>query len=339
MHRAGALGYSFYIYGPKNDDNLRKKWHQKLNKESLKQYQSLYSCAKDSGLTLSFAISPLKVTEFDEQESFSLLLDKITTLLGISHCPFFCLLFDDIPVDCPDLGVKQNRILRKLLHSLPDTLDLYICPSFYSFDPVLEKVFGAMPVHYYDDLAYGLNEFTNSITQKNRVKYFWTGNKVICSQIKAADIKVAQKVTSMELILWDNYPVNDGKRLCDKLFTEPFYGRETLKDLDPSFMHAVNPMCEGALSSIPLATLPLIYKNADPKIIEKARFNELKLHFASESPVIDKFLHICQNEGLSKACTYKTEILKLIAKLNTPGAHELRNYLNGAYAFDPSCLT
>ncbi len=331
IERIASFGYSFYIYGPKNDEILRKKWRSPLDAQTTRLYKDLKECCMDAGMQASFALSPLKFTDLTDDEAASLVLDKISDMLALFTPSFICLLFDDIPVEHDDLGVRQNTLLKNLLRALPPDLKLFVCPSFYSFDPVLEKIFGTMPENYFSDLRRDI--------PPSRLKLFWTGNQVISTSIKAEDIKKARAYTGSEIMLWDNYPVNDGKKICDKLFTAPFFGRDTLKTLGKDFMHAVNPMCEAALSSIPLSSLPLIYKGAGQAEIEKAYDDELKLHFGQNALRLKDFLKCCGEEGLEAASVYKDEILKDLSSVNTLGAAELRSYLNGEFAFDPACLT
>lgn len=330
MKRCASFGYSFYIYAPKNDISLRRKWNFDFKENEISNISCMAACAHSFGLNFSVALSPLGIcnTGASGEEK---LLKKFRTLENLNACDFYALFFDDIPADRADLGKKQNAII-KALHKTRSNRHgkILVCPSFYSFDPVLERIFGKMPPDYFSELTKDLDD---------DVCFFWTGNQVLSQDINIADIKKAEKITGSRLALWDNYPVNDGKKISAYLFTAPFKGRNTLSYLK-DFTHAVNPMCEGLLSTAPLSSLPLIYQHADEKQIQNAWDHEGQILFGKNFDKFKPYLEKLQTQGLDAIDRFEKQKLKsLCLETNTAAASELLDFLNGKYAFDPQCLT
>ena len=330
MQRSAATGFSFYIYAPKNDVSLRSKWNFDSKEDDLCNLACMATYAHSLGLGFSVSLSPVGICSKGKAGEAQL-IKKFKTLEKINACDFFTLFFDDIPADCPDLGKKQNVLIKALQKNCTNKRGkIFICPSFYSFDPVLARVFGKMPPDYFSDLTKDLD---------NDVCFFWTGNRVLSQDINVSDIKEAEKCVGASVALWDNYPVNDGKKICSYLFTAPFKERKTLSSLN-DFIHAVNPMCEGLLSTLPLSSLPLIYSHASQDEITKAWDNEAKLLFGEKFYKFKPYLEKLQTLGLKAIDKNLLQELKtLCLETNTPATFELLDFLNGQYAFDPQCLT
>ena len=100
------------------------------------------------------------------------------------------------------------------------------------------------------------------------VHVFWTGPRVCSEVIDRRHLEDVQARLGRPVLLWDNYPVNDGPRMSRRLHLRAFTGRSELPGA-PISGHAVNPMNAALLSRIPLATLALLY--ADPAGYEPRR--------------------------------------------------------------------
>src|SRR5690606_14309512 len=91
------------------------------------------------------------------------------------------------------------------------------------------------------------------------IDVFWTGPQVIShSYPRDHLLEVADKL-QRKPFLWDNYPVNDARRLTPFLHLQAFTGRsKALRDLCSG--HLANPMNQAWLSQLPLATLAALYR-------------------------------------------------------------------------------
>lgn len=324
------MGYSFYIYAPKNDPILRKRWRDRIPEDLVRKLKELAHFCQDHRMQLSFGISPLGIN-YDSNEDRERFITKTLHLQEIMSSNTVCVFFDDIKAECATLGTKQGELIAKLHQRLPIDTRLICCPTFYSFDPVLEKIFGTRPQEYFEDLGRTLPEDT---------LLCWTGNKVISKDITKEDLKKASAMLRRPLCLWDNYPVNDGRKLSNHIFLSPYEGRTDLNGC--CLMHAVNPMTEAALSTVTLSSLPLIYQHCDQKKLFDAMFHELEILFQEHALKMLEDLMQCEKEGsqaLPKACVER--LLSHCTALGPQflGAHELKDFLLGKYAFDPQCLT
>ena len=121
--------------------------------------------------------------------------------------------------------------------------------TYYSFDPVLEKHFGPMPEQYWEDLSRRLPP---------DVGVFWTGSQVCSDAVTAGDIRRIARHLRRPLVLWDNYPVNDGAKRSRFLYCQ------SPEQRDPALAgelagHLCNPMNQGLLSLPALAGLASLY--------------------------------------------------------------------------------
>lgn len=339
--KRASLGYSYYVYAPKNDPALRRQWQRSFSSAEEKLLLHINESCKSAKIKFSLGISPINISN-EGHGALKALKDKIKAIYSIVNPGLFCLLFDDIIAECADLGKKQNEAIFTVLDCLPHNTRLIICPSFYSFDPVLEKIFGKMPADYFNEIGAGL-------CSKNNVSFFWTGNKVLStSSLSYDDMQRAQNITGLRLSIWDNYPVNDGRKICKRLYTSCFSGRQSLtkyareyqKTNHTSFMHFVNPMCEGSLSTLALSSLPLIYKEAADDEIRQAFETELELLFGKHKDNILPYLNYFEENDLDTLDDEsRQKLFTLLSKTRGAGVRDFLDFILGKYAFDPQCLT
>ena len=122
-------------------------------------------------------------------------------------------------------------------------VEWWICPSYYSEDVMLERVFGRFEPNFLETLAECLPP---------ALPCFWTGPSVVSKTITLAHVRRIAKKLRRPLLLWDNYPVND-LSMRDELHIAPLSGR------DPRLPERVygylnNPLLQEELSFVPLAT-------------------------------------------------------------------------------------
>src|SRR5690606_13501671 len=92
------------------------------------------------------------------------------------------------------------------------------------------------------------------------IDIFWTGPKVISTRYPREHLREIADKLQRPPLLWDNYPVNDAKRLTSYLHLLAFTGREPeLRELTRG--HLANPMNQALLSQIPLHSLAGLYRD------------------------------------------------------------------------------
>jgi hypothetical protein len=122
-------------------------------------------------------------------------------------------------------------------------VEWWICPSYYTPDPMLARLFGRFEPDFLEILGEHL---------PHGVACFWTGPSVVSPKISLAHVEKIAKRVGHRLLLWDNYPVND-LSMRDELHLGPLRGREP-KLPRVAYGYLNNPLLQEKLSFIPLAT-------------------------------------------------------------------------------------
>lgn len=234
----------FYIYAPKNDSRLRKNWMNELPENYIRELNILAESAHNRGIKFGIGFSPLGATKNLEMH-LPVLRKQISTFAEKVQLDYFALLFDDMQISLEHEGSLQNSIIRECYSIVSKkNIHLIVCSSYYTTDPILEKVFGKMPATYYRDLLKDIPA---------DVDLFWTGSKVISTDYTEEDLELATKLLGRKPFIWDNYPVNDGKKASDYIYLQPFTNRQNLIRFCSGI--AVNPMKQTFLNLIPLANI------------------------------------------------------------------------------------
>jgi len=332
MSFIAKTGYSYYIYAPKNDASLRRRWHENFTPYEANRLLKMSAFAHEHHLDFGIGLSPLAITSENRQYE-PILYKKTEYALKNLKARIIAVLFDDIKLYEKNEGQAQNRIISSIYEMAKDYgARVIFCPTYYSFDPILEKIFGPCPPDYFQELTHNLDE---------HIEVFWTGNKVLSKEITPADIEKITALLGRRVTLWDNYPVNDGKKISTKIYTRPFFKRAGLDGIVLS--HAVNPMLECTLNKIALSTLPLVYKDADDQQLLSMREQTVSRLFKMQGQDLCQllvYLDALHDDGLESFDEHKkNSLLTLLETSHTKAADEIRAFFRGVYAFDPACLT
>lgn len=322
-------GFSVYVYAPKGDALLRNQWRKLYPEHEWQQLSVLASRYQQLGVGWGVGLSPLGLAQAYSEDDRRALQSKVQQLNQLSP-DVLCILFDDVRGDIDGLAARQLQITADIV-AVSDASRHIVCPTYYSFDPVLEQVFGTMPTNYLHDLGVGLD---------SAVDIFWTGNQVISDAFAQSDLHPVAQLLGRKPLLWDNYPVNDGRVTSDYLHLQPFTGRpHQLREWCAG--HLVNPMNQPALSKLVLPSLQAIYQ-------QKSAYNP--------AAAKQQALASLGNEGLAKQLSadyglFQQQGLSLIDRTSREAliatykafkhdvADEIVDWLQGDYQFDPDCLT
>lgn len=250
-----ARGMNTYLYAPKDDPYHRKLWRRPYPKRLWRQLVRLIHQARKNNIDFVYGFHPGEGLCFSEQEPIRILLKKARRFYD-AGVRTFAVLFDDIPSRLKNsndrrrfkdsLAAAEGDWLKRIIEAQPtewENVEWWICPSYYSEDNLLERVFGKFEANFLETLAAHL---------PNNVACFWTGPSVVSKTITLKHVRqIAQRI-QRPLLLWDNYPVND-LSMKDDLHIGPLAGR------DPRLPRTVygylnNPLLQEELSFIPLAT-------------------------------------------------------------------------------------
>ncbi|HSK29771.1 MAG TPA: beta-N-acetylglucosaminidase domain-containing protein, partial [Candidatus Limnocylindria bacterium] len=244
-----------YLYAPKDDPYHRKQWRQPYPNAQWRRLLALIRAAQKNHIDFVYGFHPGEGLYFSDDRAVKILLRKARRFYD-AGVRTFALLFDDIPSrlsDPRDQRAFKNSLARaeatwmaKIIAAQPASwgaVEWWICPSYYSEDGLLERVFGRFEPEFLEILTYYLPP---------KIPCFWTGPSVVSKSITLAHVRRIAKKIKRPLLLWDNYPVND-LSMRDELHIGPLTGR------DPRLPQAVygylnNPLLQEELSFIPLAT-------------------------------------------------------------------------------------
>ena len=233
--------------------------------------------------------------------------------------------------DLPDLAARQAAVLDQVV-TLGRARRYLFCPTYYAQDPVLEKVFGPMPKDYLADLGRLVDP---------EIGIFWAGPEVLARRFPAEHLEEIAGQLRRKPFLWDNVLSNDNAKTSKLLHLHGVRDRPAALRRAVAG-HAVNPMNQAWLSRIPILTLSDSYA-LGPRYDPEASFAAAcrRLCGAALGAQISADAPLFRDPGLSSLDEDRRRAL-IEAYSRFPGdpyAEELRAWLDGAYAFDPDCLT
>ncbi len=250
-----ARGMNTYLYAPKDDPYHRKLWRRPYPAAQWRELLRLIRAANKHQIDFVYGFHPGEGLYFGDDDAVRILLRKAQRFYD-AGVRTFAVLFDDIPsrlTDARDRRAFKNSLARaegtwmaKIIAAQPSSwsdVEWWICPSYYSEDALLERVFGKFELNFLETLVRYL---------PSDVPCFWTGPSVVSKSIALSHVKRIVKKIERPLLLWDNYPVND-LSMSDELHLTPLTGR------DPRLPECVygylnNPLLQEDLSFLPLAT-------------------------------------------------------------------------------------
>jgi hypothetical protein len=314
------LGFSFFIHAPKADPYLRRRWredHPAAEKQTLAALSA--GCAK-LGVRFGVGLSPYEIYLGFDEAAKTALARKLDWLdeVGVTE---LAILFDDMRGDLPDLAQRQAEILHWIMARTAATR-LITCPTYYSDDPVLDRVFGARPVGYLDQLGAALDP---------AIDVFWTGAEVCSREYSAANLGAVAAALRRQPVLWDNYPVNDGPIMSRYLHLRAMTGRSNLAGLVRG--HAVNPANQPTLSRIPARTLAEAYALGDRYDYGRAWGRAARAVLGDDlAAMVERHLYFFQESGLDRLGDTAGRLRERYAVFDHPAAREIVDWLDGAYA-------
>lgn len=322
-------GFDFYIYAPKDDACLRRRWREPWADDQFESLKRLGRTYSDRGVQWGIGLSPYEIYLDYSAEAKSALEQKVASINRLDP-DILCVLLDDMKGDVAGLAEKQVEIFNRIAGQ-STARRLILCPTYYSFDPILEKVFGSMPDDYWDILGKQIDP---------SVDIFWTGPKVCSTDYPEQHLKEVAERLGRKPFIWDNYPVNDSEKRSKRLYLSPYTNRpHQLADLTAG--HAVNPMNQAFLSQIPIWTLGEIYRQKsdyDPDTALSGALADLcERRFADT--ILDDVERFAETglEDLSEDDRLRLE--EKYDGFDSPFATEIIDWLRGGYTFDPACLT
>jgi hypothetical protein len=320
--------FNRYVYAPKSDRQLRRAWRELYASAVFERLMALREHCRQRGIQFGIGFSPWGL-QSDYRTADREQLQKKFQQLNQLDCDVLCILFDDMPGAIDGLAQRQTAVVTDIA-SFSNARRFAMCPTYYSFDPQLEKLFGEMPADYLQRLGALL---------PRDVDVFWTGALVLSPGYTHADIDAIGEKIQRKPLLWDNYPVNDGRKISRFLHLLPVQNRPArLRDWCSG--HLANPMNQAFLSQLPLASLAQSYRLGDSYRADEF-WNENIAPLVGEplAQLLRRDAPRFQTEGLDALSAQERDALIVdYARIDHPAAVEVIEWLREQYRFDPECL-
>ena len=320
-------GFRFYIYAPKSESFLRRRWREPLPPETLRRLSELGTQCRQSGIAFGIGLTPFEIyLNYDANAQMSL-RSKVSQI-SQTGADILCILFDDMRGDVAGLAEIQARVISDIV-DCSSAKSFIVCPTYYSHDQRLAREFGSPPKDYLRDLGRMIDP---------RIDFFWTGEKIISEGYSALHLAdVAADIGRMPFI-WDNYIANDSRTRTNYLFLDPSVGAWNLPT-DWAAGVAFNPMNQPHLSRIALRGFQNILTDGPGGDFLPAICRELCGPLIAGHLLADTDLF--QNKGLAELDTATRRRLLgwYEGQRPNPYAEEIAAWLRGDYVFDPECLT
>ena len=317
------LGLNTYVYCPKSDPYLRRRWKEDWPSSDWSNLMAFSFECHNKKISLGIGISPYEIyTTYTNSEKIKLRakIEKISELNPV----FICVLFDDMQGNFNGIASIQADIANDV-HSWSTHSKVLFCPTYYSFDPILESVFGKKPINYHESLGELLH---------HDIGVLWTGTEVCSDEISSSHAEQISKIFKRQITLWDNYSANDGKERSKYLYLKPLPGRD---EMLPRYLsgHLCNAMTQPELFLITLSGLSQLHvASSNPERWLERRLGKQVLKMLSRN--------LTEFETVGLEALSESRLLELIndyGVITSAATKEVINWLKGRYKFDPNCLT
>lgn len=314
-------GYRFYLYAPKADPYLRRRWQEPYPSETANSLAEFAARCRQLGVRFGIGLSPFEIFNRFDDAARAALAQKLAFLDRL-EIQDLAILFDDMMSSVPDLAQVQADIVH-WVSERSRAARLFTCPSYYSDDGVLDRVFGTRPAQYLEALGRALDP---------AVEVFWTGEEVCSREISPGHLKRVAAQLGRKPFLWDNYPVNDGDRMSRHLHLRAFTGRPAA-NAEHLAGHGINPALQPTLTQIPARTLAASYRQGcDYQYGEAFRVAAEASLGAELASQIRRDLLLLQDAGLSRLSQDKVaELVGCYGRFDHPAAREVVAWLSGRY--------
>ena len=322
MVRALApAGYGFYFYAPKADGWLRRFWRKPFPEAHLASLAAFAETCRNVGVRFGVGLSPYELyRDFDAyaKEALAAKLDQLNAL-GLDD---FGIFFDDMRGDLPDLAARQVEIVDWVAERAQADR-MIVCPSYYTDDPVLDRVFGQRPATYLEDLGRTLDP---------AIQLMWTGEEVCSREFSPGHLARVAGQMQRKPFLWDNYPVNDGPRMSRHLHLRAFTGRPAA--IAPHIAaHGINAASQAVLSRIPALTLAESYAAGEAYQYLAAFRRAAEAVLGPDlADAVERTLLLLEDTGLDALGDERKDKLRArFAAFDHPAAREIVAWLDGAF--------
>jgi hyaluronoglucosaminidase len=313
-------GFAFYLYAPKADAFLRRRWQEPHPPAELEALAAFSATCRAERVRLGIGLSPFEL-HLDPGRDWRERLAAKVRELDAAGLDDLALLFDDMRGDVPDLAERQAAIVAFAAERTNATRIL-CCPSYYSDDPILDAAFGARPARYLEQLGRRLDP---------AIPVLWTGEEVVSRQYTPGHLDRVAQAIGRRPFLWDNYPVNDGPLMSQHLHLRAFTGRPAAIG-EHIAGHGINLASQPLLSRIPALTLAESYQLGEAYEYRAAFARAAAAVLGPElAERVGRDLIVLQDRGLDRLGERRAMLRETYAGFDHAGAREIVAWLDGAW--------
>ncbi|UKY48808.1 beta-N-acetylhexosaminidase family protein [Streptomyces inhibens] len=246
----GQMKLNTYLYAPKDDPYERDRWRDRYPAGQASRLTDLAKAARAHHVRFTYVLSPGKSICYNSPDDRQAVTDKLQSLhdLGIRD---FAIAFDDIhplPVwSCAADLARWGTVTEQSLAAAQAELLNRVQREF------IDRHRGIRPLRMvptqYSDLSDTLYKRTLRHQLDEHIGMMWTGTDVLPTSITADQARDAAAVWGRDVLLWDNYPVNDSDQTTGRLLLAPYAKRA--RKLDEHLSGVVlNPMNQASASKV-----------------------------------------------------------------------------------------
>ncbi len=310
-------GFRFYLYAPKADAFLRRRWQEPCPENELTELAAFAETCRAESVRFGIGLSPFELHLHPETHWQDPLARKLAELdrAGVQD---LAILFDDMRGDVPDLAERQAAIVHFAAERTGATR-IICCPSYYSDDPVLDAAFGERPALYLEQLGRLLDP---------AIEIMWTGEEVVSREYSPDHLARVAGQIGRKPFLWDNYPVNDGARMSQHLHLRAFTGRPASIGGHVA-AHGINLASQPVLSRIPALTLAESYAQGEAYEYGAAFERAARAVLGDElAERVRRDLLTLQDRGLDRLAERRSTLRERYAAFDHPAAREIIAWLD-----------
>ena len=221
-------------------------WWEPFTEDLKSRWSKVVKACDENDIDFCFGMNPMlfspRPLDPDKEEDFKALLDKYRWFQE-QGVDWFYIAIDDLhlqkhlEIDAIGQSLFANRLYAALRDNDPDCRFIF-CPTWYrgkDVDVPHKKV-------YLEQMAETLHK---------DILVFWTGEHVVSPEVTVADVMKYKNVVRHEMILWDNYPVND---FHNTMNVGPLTGRDG-EICEVLYGMIANPMRDSRMTRLPLYTM------------------------------------------------------------------------------------
>jgi hyaluronoglucosaminidase len=321
-------GYRFYVYAPKAEAFLRRRWREPIPADTERRLADLKSHCRELGVHFGIGLTPFEIYLDYDAAARAALRSKVVQINEIGP-DILCILFDDMRGDVAGLADLQAKIIADIC-ARSTAARFIVCPTYYSYDSRLARQFGAQPKAYLRDFGHALDP---------GIDVFWTGEKVISNGYPAAHLAEVAADLGRKPFIWDSHISNDSKVRTNHLYLNPAdVSWELVNELVAGI--AINPMNQPHLSRIALCEFKALLAGTGQTAATRPGIcgQLYPADFADELAQDGPLLQTVGLNGLDPDVRCRL-LDRYGARLSNPYAQEIAAWLRNEYQFDPQCLT